>query len=65
MTLRLCINCATIWDCASYHELICPRCEGPLELREQVKENVPSWVKLALRAVHGEAPKLEPRWSIE
>lgn len=65
MTLRLCIDCATIFDCPPDVAKICPRCDGPLELREQVKEDVPAWVKLAIRAVHGEVPRLRPRWSIE
>lgn len=64
MTLHLCLNCATIYDCAPHHKLTCPQCEGPLELREQVREEALSLVLLALRAAHGEAPERRVRWRV-
>lgn len=65
MTLRLCIDCATIFDCWEGCELTCPRCGRSLELSEQLRDNTATFAEIAAVAAHGEAPRRRARWSIE
>lgn len=64
MTLHLCLDCATIYERADYHELRCPRCDGPLELREQLRDKTATFAELASQAVHGPAPRVRRLWSV-
>lgn len=65
MTHLLCPTCQTIWECYPGRELRCGFCDGELEAEQQPREDMPVWVRLAIRIVHGEAPQVRRRWSIE
>lgn len=65
MSLHLCVECATIYDCEPHHEKVCPRCGQSLELREEFSNGAkPIW-QIAAEAMSGPAPRLRPRWSVE
>lgn len=66
MSLHLCLDCAVIYDVPESVPRICPRCEKPLTLRQDNEfSDSPSWLLIASRAIHGEAPRIRRRWSVE
>lgn len=64
MGLYLCLDCAVIYDCDEFCERVCPRCGKLLGLRQEEPDNAPSLMTKASEALHGPAPKREPRWKI-
>lgn len=65
MSLHLCLDCATIWDCPLGVPLICRKCEQPLAMHDEEEFNKePSWIVLVSRAAHGPAPRVRRRWEV-
>lgn len=66
MSLHLCVECAVVWLVEPDQPRICPRCGQPLTMmRDEKFSERPSWMLIASRAIHGEAPRVRRRWSIE
>lgn len=65
MSLHLCVDCAVIYDCYPDAPLICPRCKQPLIMAKESSNNSLTFAEVAVMAIHGEAPRVRRRWSIE
>ena len=64
MTLRLCVPCATIYDCDPDQPRICPRCGKSLELRQLEADNAPTIATVSSWATWGQREQAERVWRV-